>query len=194
VDLLSIILAASGSLSALGTMAYWLLSRKLGIHKSRQEEMDSRIHVAFAPLHTDLTELHAKFDAFADSRPAAVKVAVQEALEPVKDQLAVLNTKVEPLWKSLEALAISNAQMIHKPHPDHAHIDELLDAYVAFAQGNGPFTVDQELQLRHYLNIIKAWRPGKDVGFPVEVGDPTRAAIVLATMELTRIRHKQEQK
>lgn len=191
-DVLSIALALGTILGGGSGVVMYLETRGSRARKRREMELTARLAAALNPIQADLQLIHGKLDADSVHAATAVKVAIHEALDPIKTDISTLNTKIEPLWKSLEALAVANAQMIHKPHESHKHIDDLLDAYVAFVRGYGSFTVAQERELRKYLRIIKDWKPGDDAGFPVEQGDPTRAAILLSTMELTRIRRKQE--
>ena len=46
------------------------------------------------------------------------------------------------------------------------------------------------MELRHYLEQIKEWEPGQDIGFPVLPAEPTSAAVLLAIMGLNRVRRK----
>jgi hypothetical protein len=192
VDVLSIVLGVGTALGGGGTLFLYMEARGSRARKRREIEMAAWLAASINPIQADLQMIHAKLDNDSSHLTNEIKVAIHEALDPVKSDLSTLNTKIEPLWKSLEALAVANAQMIHKPHPDHKPVDDLLDAYMAFVRGDGPFSPDQELQLRAYLTLIKDWKPGDDAGFPVAQGDPTRAAILLSTMELTRIRRRQE--
>jgi hypothetical protein len=193
VDAGTIALIVGTVIGGLGTLFLYLETRFGRRRTERKSAMDARLATALAPIKADLQSIHAKLDAESSHQDASTKIAIAEALEPVKDQLSTLNTKVEPLWKAIEALAVSNIQVLHKPHPENAELDALYDAYYAYVDGRGPFGADQEMRLRHYLRIIKDWIPGQDVGFHVDPGDPTSAAIVLATMDLTRIRRKQQE-
>lgn len=188
-DVATIVLSVSTAIGGSGTVFLWWESHSVGRKAKRREEITAQL----APILADVKAVHDKLDTTNEHTLTVVKAAVSEALGPVRDQLSVLNTKIDPLWKSLEALAVANAQLIHKPHPDNRDLDMLLDKYEAFVEGSGPFTAEEELRLRNYLITIKKWVPGQDVGFFVADGDPTRAAIVLATMELTRIRRKRQQ-
>lgn len=188
-DVATIVLSVSTAIGGSGTVFLWWESHSAGRKTKRREEITAQL----APILADVKAVHDKLDNANEHTLTVVKAAVSEALSPVNDQLAVLNTKIDPLWKSLEALAVANAQLIHKPHPENADLDLLLDKYEGFVEGTGSFSADEEMRLRHYLNVIKKWEPGQDAGFYVAEGDPTRAAIVLATMELTRIRRKHQQ-
>ena len=196
-DVLSITLGISTALSGSGAIFLWVETHTSGGRSRREkklgEKIDTHLTQALKPLEKDVTSLHSKLDEFSHSRNTAIQTAIHEAMEPVRDQIATLNTKIEIPWRVLEQIAVANAQLIHKPHPENAGLDILLDKYEAFMRGTGQFTVDEELRLRHYLNMIKAWKPGQHIGIYVEEGDPTRAAIVLATMELTRIRRRHPQ-
>lgn len=191
-DVLSIVLGLGTAIGGGSSAFMFYETRGNRYRRKRLEEIDVRVAGAVSPMQSDLTGIHTKLDALADTRATETATALHTALLPIREQLAVLQTKIEIPWSVLEQLAVVNAQMIHKPHPEHAEIDALLDAFVAYVQDAGPFSADQELHLRHYLTVIKNWRPGQDVGFPVTESDPTRAAILLATMDLTRIRRKQE--
>jgi hypothetical protein len=193
VDAGTIALIAGTVIGGLGTLFLYFETRFGRRRTERKSAMDARLAAALVPIKEDLQSIHAKLDADSSHQDAATKIAIAEALLPVKDQLTTLNTKVEPLWKAIEALTVSNIQVLHKPHPQNAELDALYDAYFAYVDGHGTFTADQELRLRHYLRIIKDWLPGQNVGFHVDPGDPTSAAIVLATMDLTRIRRKQQE-
>lgn len=186
-DVLSVVLGVGTFLGGSGTLFLYRENHTESARKKRIEEIDSRLKEALTPLQLDVTSLHAKLDAETTHTATVVEAAISRSLEPLRDQVSTLNTKVEPLWRSLESIAIDAARVLHQPDPARAEIDDLLESFT-----EGTLTVDEELSLRRFLVQIRNWEPGQDLGFPVHAGEPTAAAILLSTMDLSRVRRKQE--
>jgi hypothetical protein len=105
-----------------------------------------------------------------------IDLSLATALTPVVERLTVVETKIDVFWRSV---AMNQANILHQPHPDRAHIDILLEAWKS-----GGLTPTQDVQLKHYLHLIRDYEPGTDVGFPVRDGEQTAAGMFLATMDL----------
>jgi hypothetical protein len=191
-DIATIVLSVSTALGGGGTVAYWRETHSAAVQKKRREEIAAQLAAAITPVQHDLTELHVKLDALNDSRTLAIKAVVSEGLEPVRDQLAILNTKVEPLWTALINMGINQTNVMHQPDPRRVHVDALLEELQAELRGGPLMSADHFLELQRILAQIKSWEPGQDLGFPVLPAEPTSAAILLAIMGLSRIRRKQE--
>jgi hypothetical protein len=176
-------MAAAGS-----TAAAWFgvhMSRSTRNKEDRAAEMRQAVHDGIHPIDLRVLKLQTQ----CDNMVPTVNGLIVAALEPVKTQLNTLNTKIDPVWKALEELAVDMAKNLHHPDPDRAEFDALLDHFMA-----GTLTVDEDLNLRRLLNQVKTYRPGDNIGFTVHDGEPTYAAILLRTMELSRIRRRQEQR
>jgi hypothetical protein len=194
VDIATVVLSIAGSAGGLGTIAYWLETRTSGARNRRKSDSQALINESLESVREDVTVLKTKVEADGNHVATVIKAALYEALDPIKEDITTLKSDTGAMWKSLEQLSVSLAEQMHKPHPENAELDALLDQYMDWVRGDGNFPVEQERKLRSYLKLVKNWRPGQEVGFVVDVGDPTRAATLLATMELTRIRRRQEQK
>jgi hypothetical protein len=187
-DIATIVLTISTALGGGGTIAYWLETHSTGRGRKRAQELET----ALAPVKTDLQELHLKFDTEVAHSPVAIEAVIARALEPLRDQLSVLNTKVEPLWAALITMAGNQINVLHQPDPARHDVDVLLDALREEINGGPLMSSGDYLKLRHCLKLMKTWEPGTDVGFPVSDGDRTAAAILLATMGLSRQKRRQE--
>jgi hypothetical protein len=182
VDVLSIVLAVGTALGGGGTVFMWADSRGEKAGKKRRLEIQAHVSEAIGPVQKDVSQMHAKLDHLAEHSAIQVKAALYEALEPLKDQIATLNTKIEPLWTSLVQSALHNAEVLHHPDPGRAHMDRLLEHF-----RDNILTRDEELELRRYLVKIKDWEPGEDLGFPVYETEPSSAANLLSMLDLVRI-------
>jgi hypothetical protein len=153
----------------------------------RAAEIKQVVQEAFHPLDMRLLSLEGQ----CNNMPITIDSLIVRALKPIEAQLGTLNTKIDPVWKALEELAVDMAKNLHHPDPDRADFDRLLDHFMAHT-----LTADEDLSLRRYLNKIKTGTAGysEDLGFTVDDGEPTYAAILLRTMELSRIRRRQEQR
>lgn len=191
-DVLSLVLATGTAIGAGTSVAMWLQARGDRGSKKRHQEIDQRLAKALAPIHSDLQGLHLKFEADSTNSQLMLKSAITEALGPLKDQLSIQNTKIEPLWKALEAMAVAQVQVLHQPDPARAEIDALLESLHTELEGGELMASRDYVELRGYLTQIKTWEPGQDLGFPVLAGEPTSAGILLSIMGLQRERRRQE--
>lgn len=178
------IFLGSGTVAA--AVAAWFsvhLTRRSHNKDDRKNEFEQIVQKAIYPAEMRVLALEGQ----CNSMPVTIDGLIIRALKPIEAQLSTLNTKIDPVWRALEELAVDMAKNLHHPDPDRAEFDELLDHFMAHT-----LTEDEDLRLRRYLNQVKTWRPGIDLGFTVYDGDVTYAAILLRTMELSRIRRKQE--
>lgn len=91
-------------------------------------------------------------------------------------KLAVLEAKMEVFWRSV---GLDAAKILHSPHPERAHVDALLEAFMA-----GTITDAEKHELLRVLEEIRDYSPGKPVpDFPVQPGEQVAAAILLRSME-----------
>jgi hypothetical protein len=176
-----------GAAAVFSAVAAWVgvhFTRKSHDRVDRAAEMKQVVQDAFHPLDMRVLALEGQ----CTGMPVTIDALVARALKPIEAQLSTLNTKIDPVWRALEELAVDMAKNLHHPDPDRADFDNLLDHFMSHT-----LTTDEDLRLRRYLNAVKSWRPGIDLGFTVYDGEPTYAAILLRTMELSRIRRNQEQ-
>lgn len=191
-DVLSLVLAGSTALGAIGSVAFWRETHSEGIRDKQKAETRAMIDAALASLQLDLQAIHAKMDGDKDREAIVIKAVMSEALEPMKDQLSILNTKVEPLWTALINMGVNQTNVLHQPDPRRAEVDALLEELQDELVNGHLMSQRDYLRLREFLNKIKSWEPGRDIGFPVLPAEPTSAAILLSVMGLSRQRRRQE--
>lgn len=181
-----VILGTAATVSAVAAWFSVRLTRRGHDKEDRKAEMRQATQEAVHPVDLRVIALENQ----CNSMPVTIDSLIVRALEPVKVQLSTLNTKIDPVWRALEELAVDMAKNLHHPDPDRAELDALLDHFMAHT-----LTDTEDLTLRRYLNKIKMVTAGfnSDLGFTVYDGEPTYAAILLRTMELSRIRRRQEQ-
>ncbi len=190
-DWTTIILAVSSSLGGLGAFFLWLETRGERGTKRRQTRIDARVHTALIPVQADMAGIHAKLDHLTLQYESHLSTALHDALEPVRDQLTVLNTKIEPLWVALIKVGINQTDVLHQPDPRRAEYDALLEELQAELRGGPLMSADRFLRLRHFLELTKTWEPGQELDFPVHPAEPTSASILLAIMDLSRVHRRQ---
>lgn len=193
-DVLSITLGVSTALSGGGAVFLWLETHTQGGRTRRENRLHDQITAQLSEVLKPVTDELQGMKAVLDRRPTEVNLAIREALEPLKDQLATLNTKVEPLWAVLINMGINQINVLHQPDPARAEIDGLLEELHAELEGGPLMPADHYLKMRHFLNLIKTWEPGKELGFPVLPSEPTSAGILLSIMGLSRERRRQERR
>lgn len=182
------IFLGSGTVAA--AVAAWFsvhLTRRGHKREDRKAEFEQIVQKANHPLDNRLLALEGQ----CNNMPVTIDSLIIRALKPIEAQLSTLNTKIDPVWRALEELAVDMAKNLHHPDPDRAELDALLDHFMAHT-----LTEPEDLVLRRYLNKIKTVMAGynTELGFTVYEGEPTYAAILLRTMELSRIRRRQEQR
>lgn len=128
--------------------------------------LDSRIH----PVELRINTLEITSDHAADK----LEAMLSRALQPLVTEMAALGSKMDVLWEVQKQAALDAARILHHPLEDRRMIDKLLDAFV-----DDTLTPEEEIQFRKYLVIIKDWKPGDDVGFPVYQGEQLAASGLL---------------
>jgi hypothetical protein len=151
----------------------YLKSRSDQSHKDIQEQIDASI----APIDTRVTHVTELQKNAAEQLMERMEGAIAKALSPVREDIAGINAKIEPLWAILLNIAKDQADQLHHPDPQRAELDGLLEHFKA-----DTLTADEELLLRRYLYKIKDWK-GEDIGFKVYPNEPTNAGILLRIME-----------
>ncbi len=192
-DVLSISLGVSTALGSAATAFLYWETRGSRARAKRDDAARALIAAAVAPVENDLRSLEIRLDSDNSHLATTIKIALAEALEPVRDQISTLNTKMEPLWEALINMGINQTKVLHQPDPRRAEIDCLLEGLQEEFDGGRLLTVSEVTRLRAFLTKIKTWEPGQDVGFPVLPGEPTSAATLLAIMGLARQRREQGQ-
>lgn len=179
-----------GSATVAAAVAAWFsvnITRRSHDKDNRKDETRHAVQETFHPLDARLQALESQCNAM----PVTIDSLIVRALKPIEAQLLIQNTKIDPVWRALEELAVDMAKNLHHPDPDRAELDALLDHFMAHT-----LTEPEDLVLRRYLNTLKTVTAGYNeaLGFTVYDGEPTYAAILLRTMELSRIRRRQEQR
>lgn len=104
-----------------------------------------------------------------------MKGMILEALHPIEHTVTDTSSKVDGL---IGQLSIIMAQLLHQPDPARRPVDILLEAFM-----DGTLTLEERLELRKYLTIIKNWKPEQESPFPIHSGEQLQAAIMLLTMD-----------
>jgi hypothetical protein len=190
VDVATLVLAVSTALGGGGTIFLWLETHAASFRDRRTKEAKNLVTQTIAPMQADLATLHARVEADREHHAALMAAELGKALEPVRDQLSILNTKVEPLWTALINMGINQTNVLHQPDPRRHEVDALLEQLQDELRGGELMRADDFLRLRHFLELIKTWEPGQDIGFPVLPAEPTSAAILLSVMGLNRQRRR----
>lgn len=190
--MLNIALAISTALGSAGTVAYYRETHSDGVRVKRAAETRAIVDAALAPVLVDLQAIRAQYAADNSQTPLVIKTVLSEALEPMRDQISTLNTKIEPLWTALINMGINQTNVLHQPDPRRTEIDGLLEELQDELVNGHLMSQPDYTRLREFLNKIKVWEPGTDIGFPVLPAEPTSAAILLSVMGLSRQRRSQE--
>src|ERR1700722_309205 len=182
--LLTVLATFGAVIGGLGSFMYWRET-----HSDRTKvKAEIRIQNALHPFDVRIHDLEASDAHLAET----VKAAMHETLGPVRDQLAVLNTKIEPLWTALINMGINQTNVLHQPDPRRAEVDGLMEKLQEELRGGHLMSAKDFARTRHFLELIKTYEPGQELGFPVLPAEPTSAAILLAIMGLSRQRRQQE--
>lgn len=106
---------------------------------------------------------------------ALVKHAVADGVQPLSERLTIVETKLQMF---LGGVSFDMAKIIHQPHPERVHIDDLIDAFLA-----GRLTVEQKAELTRILESIRDHQHGEELSFPVLPGEQAAASLLLHTLE-----------
>ena len=191
-DVLSLVLGVSTAVGTATSIGLWRESHGESTRGKRAAEVKAIVDAALAPVQLDLQGLHAKLDSDASRTTLVIKAVMSESLEPIRDQLSTLNTKVEPLWTALINMGINQTNVLHQPDPRRAEVDTLLEELQDELMNGHLMSQPDFTRLREFLNKIKSWEPGQEIGFPVLPAEPTSAAILLSVMGLSRQRRSRE--
>lgn len=166
--------------TAVASAAGWFAWRES--HSDRgQKKLQSQIDTSLAPVASKITVLEQKFTDTSEQNQQILEAVITRSLAPISEKLGDVVTRIAVLESTqgfLRDLMHGQAQVLHQPDPRRHHIDVLLEALM-----EDRLTEAQETELRGYLQLIKEWEPGRDVGFPVHPGEQTAASVLLATMD-----------
>jgi uncharacterized membrane protein YccC len=140
----------------------------------RNDQLKKMIEAALQPVLARITSIEQQNADSAQHLTDLIEMVVGKHLQPLREQIVVLETKIDVFWKQV---AMDAAKILHQPDPRRAKIDALLDAFMEDA-----LSPEEELVLRKYLLQIRNWEPGEDLGFPVHPGEQAVAALLLRTM------------
>lgn len=171
----------------LGSLVVWLTLRETR-RESRRKVAEARdtakikaiVLAELKPFIDQQQELHARVDNIVqhqDELQRDLRDMTRRTGE-LLDRVAVIGTKVDVYWKTVENLAMDAAKIIHSPDPRRAHIDALLDSFM-----DGTISSKDADELRGILVFLRDWEPGKPSAFPVYQGEQIAAAILLRTMD-----------
>jgi hypothetical protein len=150
----------------------------LGFRENRgdrqAERLKGAIETALQPLVHRITSVEQQNTDAAQRLQDVVEIIIGKALQPIQQQVVVLETKIDVFWKQV---AMDAAKILHQPDPRRSEIDRLLELFMEDA-----LDADEELQLRKFLLKIRNYEEGANIGFPVQPGEQTAAAILLRTM------------
>lgn len=167
VEVANIVLGSGTALSAVAAWAVIHLNRKQNDKGSRQDEMAQALH----PTDVRLSAVENLVKAI----PAQIEFSIDRAMDPLRTDIGVLKTQVEVFWRSV---ALDAAKIIHSPDPARRHVDVLLEALT-----EGTLTIEEDIELRKLLVVIRNWEPGHTAGFPIRDGEQGQAALLLRTMK-----------
>jgi hypothetical protein len=165
--------AVGAMLGGGGTFVAYFVWRE-GRKDRRRASIDDQIAHAIQPLRSDIDGLSQTMRDHVAQEAGMIQAAVERGLHPVATELAVLKAQVLLYW---QGTALDSASVIHQPDPRRRHIDDLIDAL-----RDESITPGQLAELRKYLETIRDWEPGQDVGFPVLQGEQASAVQLLNTM------------
>jgi len=168
----------------LGLVVAWLVwrdARRKDTTAAAEEHIKRLIETALQPVRDRQRDLVSRLETLTRQQGEQQRQQQEmvDRLGRTLDRMAVMQTKIDVYWKTVENLAMDAAKIIHSPDPRRRHIDELLEAYREHC-----ITPAQRTELRKLLEQIVDWEPGQDLGFPIHAGEQFAAAFVLSTMDL----------
>jgi len=123
------------------------------IRRGRKESMEDIVHHALSPVH--------------------------DSLNDIKTDLAVIRTKVDPMWTGWNASIANSSAVLHHPEPSRSRVDALLDYLRA-----GTITYDEVIELRGHLETIMHWEPGLPAPYKIFQGEQSAAASMLSALDV----------
>jgi hypothetical protein len=116
----------------------------------------------------------------------SVKDMIDHALTSIKDDLniirtdlAVIRTKVEPMWDGWNGNLSRNAAVLHHPEPSRSRVDYLLDCL-----RENTITPEELAELREHLETIMHWEPGCEAPYAIFQGEQAAAANMLSALDV----------
>jgi hypothetical protein len=106
-------------------------------------------------------------------------VPIHEGLNEIKTDLAVIRTKVDPMWTGWNASIANSSSVLHHPEPSRYHIDALLDRLQ-----DGVITIEEVTELRGHLETIMHWEPGLPAPYKIFQGEQSAAASMLSALDV----------
>lgn len=180
--IVSIVLAVIAVFSLLIAWRQYYLSRSQHTSTELRETIKQLAHEANEPLKEAIAANTAQLRQQGE-RTDRLENALKDNssdLRSISDKLSQMGVKVDMYWGSLEQLAMNAAKGLHQPDPAREHVDHLLEAFM-----EGTLTADERIELKKVLVKIRNHEPnGPDIGFPVQQGEQTFAAILLSTMDI----------
>lgn len=104
---------------------------------------------------------------------------IHDGLNEIKTELAIIRTKVDPMWTGWNASIANSAAVLHHPEPSRSRVDELLDFLRA-----GTITPEEVAELREHLETIMHWEEGTAAPFKVFQGEQSAAASMLSALDV----------
>lgn len=178
---LELLIPLVGVLTAVVSVVIAWLTARYNNRKDSRAETETRIRELArdedAPikelLYSHSTRLAQDGDALI--RLTAVLDKIDDSLDNAKERLA----GVEANQSQITAQIVTQLmKMMQQPHPERQRLDYLFQAYM-----DNTITEDERLELKKILVEIRNWLPDKNIGFPVQLWEPTAAALLLGTMD-----------
>jgi len=106
-------------------------------------------------------------------------VSITDELGAIKTELAIIRTKVDPMWTGWNASITNSSSVLHHPEPSRARIDYLLDSLQ-----DGSVTSEEVTELRGHLEIIMNWEFGQEAPYMIFQGEQSAAATMLSALDV----------
>jgi hypothetical protein len=147
--------------------------------KKSQDAAVSAAEKVVAPLLSRLAVLETVTGpATRDREQLITKGIVSEALKPLGETVARLDTKLDLMDSTFKSLAAEMVKILHHPDPDRKRVDDLLENYM-----DGTLTSEERLELRRNLTTIRNWEVGRPAPYTIHPGEQVAAAILLKLLE-----------
>jgi hypothetical protein len=134
------------------------------LRKNQKDSISDIIHHALLPVRTQID---------------MIKSDLSGDISLIKTDLAVIRTKVDPMWEGWNGNVARNAAVLHHPEPSRARVDYLLDCL-----RDKTITSGELEELRGHLETIMHWEEGKPAPYKIYQGEQSAAANMLSALDV----------
>jgi hypothetical protein len=120
------------------------------------------------------------------NRKSVLEDIIHHALAPLQVELGIINTalavirtKVDPMWAGWNSNITRNSAVLHHPEPSRARVDYLLDCLRSETITQGELT-----ELRGHLETIMHWEYNKPAPYTIFQGEQAAAAAMLSALDV----------